>query len=614
MMNISKKGQVTIFIIIAIVIVGGLISYFVLRDRVFVEQIPQNMRPVYDYYLSCLEETSKQGIHLLGEQGGYIEVPDFVQGSQYMPFSSQLDFLGQPVPYWMYVSGNNLLKEQVPERSGMQIQLENYIEERVSDCDFSDFEIQGYDIYIGGGKVETNIKEKNVKIKLNNKVTIFYEGESVVISNHELLLDSKLGKFYDLALKVYNFEKENMFLEDYALDIMRLYAPVTGTEISCSPKIFVDEEIRKDLYLALEANIPALKLKGNYYDLASRDSEYFVTDIGEDVDENVNFAYSSNWPSRIEIYGDKVVKPIGLQEGLGLLGFCYVPYQLIYDINFPVLIQFYDEEEIFQFPIGVVISKNKAREALSANVGSLIESPVCEYKNQLVEIYTYDVNLEPVEARIQFKCLNSYCDIGETSSVEGEAYVNAELPQCVNGFIIASAEGYADAKYQISTNEERTADIILSKKYNVSLDLGNVGQAMITFSGEDYSTTVLYPEGDSVELIEGLYNISVHAYKNSSLKFPAVNKRECVDVPASGLGGFFGLEKEKCYDINIPEAEVGFALVGGGKNQDYFSEDLLRNSRELNINVPLFGIPTSFDEMHENQIKAEEELIFLEFE
>jgi rod shape-determining protein MreC len=27
--------------------------------------------------------------------------------SEYMPFSSQLDFLGNPVPYWYYISGNN---------------------------------------------------------------------------------------------------------------------------------------------------------------------------------------------------------------------------------------------------------------------------------------------------------------------------------------------------------------------------------------------------------------------------------------------------------------------------------------------------------------------------
>ena len=106
MKKISIRGQVTIFIIVAIVIVGSIIAYFSLRDN-FAESIPEDMKPVYDYYLSCLESTTKEGIALLGEQGGYIELPDFEPGSAYIPFSSQLDFFGQAVPYWMYVSSNN---------------------------------------------------------------------------------------------------------------------------------------------------------------------------------------------------------------------------------------------------------------------------------------------------------------------------------------------------------------------------------------------------------------------------------------------------------------------------------------------------------------------------
>jgi hypothetical protein len=610
----NKQGQVTIFIILAILIVGGVIAYFSLRDYVFVERIPQNMQPVYDYYLSCLEATTEEGIHLLGEQGGYIEVPEFVPGSQYMPFSSQLDFLGQPVPYWMYVSGNNLLKEQVPKKSDMEQQLEDYVEERINDCDFSDFELQGYDVYIGEGEINIGINNLDVEMAGSNSVTIFFGEESVVVNDHEVSIDSKLGKFYDLAMKVYDFEKENMFLEQYALDVMRLYAPVTGSEISCSPKVFVDSEIREGLYDALGANIPALKLEGSYYELSSRDSEYFVTDIGESIDENVNFIYSPDWPTRIEIYGEKVVRPVGLQEGLGILGFCYVPYHLVYDIDFPVLVQFYDEEELFQFPMAVIIDNNRAREALPTVAGNSIESPVCEYKSQSVEIHTSDLELNPVEARIQFKCLNSHCDIGETKIVEGESVLDAQLPQCVNGFIFASSEGFADTKYQISTNEEEMANIILFRKHNISLDLGNVEMALVSFDGEDYSATAMYPEMDSIELIEGFYNVSVYAYKNSSLKFPAINRRECVDTPQSGIGGVFGLQEEKCFDINLPEAEVGFAIVGGGKTTEYFTEDLLTDSRELNINVPLFGVPANFDELQENQIKAEGEIIYLDFE
>jgi len=63
-----KKGQVTIFIILAILIVGVVIGYFVLRGQVSDDNVPEDLRPVYDYYISCLEDRAKEGIALLGEQ------------------------------------------------------------------------------------------------------------------------------------------------------------------------------------------------------------------------------------------------------------------------------------------------------------------------------------------------------------------------------------------------------------------------------------------------------------------------------------------------------------------------------------------------------------------
>jgi hypothetical protein len=609
-----KKAQVTIFIIVAIVIVAAILGYFLLRGSFGGESIPQELRPAYDYYISCLGTTAEDGIHLLGEQGGYIEVPEFDPGSAYMPFSSQLDFLGQPIPYWMYVSGNNLLKEQVPTKSSMATELETYVEERIEDCDFTEFELMGYDVYVDEGSVEVDINKGDVELKVNSKITLFKGEQTIVVNEHKFSVDSKLGKFYDMAMDVYNFEKADMFLEKYALDVMRLYAPVDGTEISCAPKIFVDEEIREDIVGGLASNIPSLKLDGNYYDLSGEDRDYFVTDIGPSIDENMNFMYSPNWPTRIEIYGDRVAKPIGLQPGMSLMGFCYVPYHLVYDITFPVLIQFYDDEEIFQFPVSVVISKSQAREALPSTLGASIESKVCEFSNQQVDVYTYDIDLNPVEARVQFKCLDAVCEIGETEFEGNDAVYRGEVPQCVNGYILATAEGYSDGKYQISTNEESIANIVLNKKYDIKLDLGNVEKALVNFVSEDHSATALYPEIDSVELIEAYYNVSVFVYDDSSLVFPATSRSECVDVPKSGLAGLFGGEEEKCYEINMPEMAVDYAVVGGGKTEEYFTSEQLENANELNVNVPLFGLPEDLEGLQTNHIRVDDEVVFLDFE
>ncbi|MCH7850803.1 MAG: hypothetical protein IH845_04135 [Nanoarchaeota archaeon] len=410
-------------------------------------------------------------------------------------------------------------------------------------------------------------------------------------------------------------EKEEKFLEKYTIDVMRLYAPVDGIEISCAPKIFIEENIKQDIMDGISVNIPTLKIGKDYYDLSSEGRKYFVSGEDLDIDENVNFMFSSEWPSKIEIYGDLVNKPIGLQEGMSILGFCYVPYHLVYDIMFPVMIQFYDSEELFQFPIAVVIDKSQAREALPSSSGISLSSEICSFADKEVLVSTFDTNLEAVPAQISFKCLDDVCNIGETvTQTSGEASLIGEFPGCVNGFIVARAQGYADSKYQISTNSEIVANIIMDKKYSINLDLGRVDKALVTFDSVDYTTTILYPDFLSIELIEGLYNISVTVYDNSSLKFPATSEEKCVDVPASGALGYLGKKEEKCFDISLPETDITFAIVGGGKAIEYITAEELEDSVELNINVPLFGVPTNLDELQKNQIAAEDERIILEFE
>jgi len=607
-----KKAQVTLFVIIGIVLVAGILAYFLLAD-VFVDTVPIELRPAYDFYVSCLEDTAKGGVRLLGEQAGFITLPEFEPGSAYMPFSSQLNFFGQPVPYWMYVSGNNILREQVPTLSGMERDLGEYISTRINDCNFDEYELRGYDIYVDEGSASAKINELDVEVIVENTITIFKGNVSVVINTHDFVLRSKLGKFYGLAREVYEYEKSSVFLEKYAIDVMRLYAPVDGIEIGCSPKVFIDADIRADIVDGLAANIPSLKLEGSYYELSSKERDYFVVDAGLNIDEDVNFMYSPSWPTRIEIYGDKVVEPVGLQEGLSAMGFCYTPYHLIYDIDFPVMIQFYDTEEIFQFPVGVVIDKSQAREAIPTTGGVNIESEVCSFRSQEVEVRTSDSLLNGVEADISFDCLDSVCQIGRTKDIGEYGVLIDNMPQCVNGYVVAKAEGYADSRYLISTNVEDYVEITLRKKYELILNLGRVERAFVNFRSEDYTTTAIYPEMDSIELVEGYYNVSVTVYDDSSLFFPEINTRRCVDAPKEGVLGFFGGQTEQCFDIKIPSTQVESAVVGGGKTQEFITESQLREAGEISINIPLFNLPETLEDLQKNQIAAEDETIYIEF-
>lgn len=604
----SRRGQVTIFIILAVLIVGGIVLYFSLRDSVS-SGMNEDLQPVYDYYLGCVSDAAERGIAILGAKGGYIDEPDFEAGSLFAPQSSQLDFFGQAVPYWLYVSGNGILKKQVPSRSQMAGQLEEFVAKEIGKCDFGDFEAAGYDVYFGDADVFATINENDVGVVVDQDLSL-YKGEvSAVVRTSEVDVDSKLGKFYDLAVETFEYEESAMFLEDYVMDVMRLYAPVDGVDLTCSPKVVDKNGVRGEIVDALVANVGMLKLEGDYYDLPEDDRGYFVVDELES-DEKVNFMYSSEWPTKIEIYGDEVVSPVGLQEGLGFLGFCYLPYHFVYDIYFPVMIQFYDGEELFQFPVVTVVSKNQAREALNVSGYSSIQSEMCSYRNQEVLVNTYDMNLNPVESRVSFECLQESCDVGETDS---EGSLVGYFPQCLNGFIVAQAEGYADSKYMISTNSEDVANVVMKKKYNLSLDLGIVDKALVSFVGEDYSATVMYPYSNSIELVEDYYNVTVYAYEDSSLKFSEVTRQECVDV-ATGALGVLGITNEECYDITIPAMDIENAIIGGGRSVDYILDNELSRAVELNLEFPIFDTPGSLEELQSNYDLVEVSEVYLSFD
>ncbi|MDP2924975.1 MAG: hypothetical protein Q8N99_01240 [Nanoarchaeota archaeon] len=621
--NKYNKSQVSAFIILAIVVVGGVILYLIFKGNIFNPAIPRNFDPIYNYYLSCIDSKTTDAARLLGIGGGYIENPEFSPGSEYMPFSSQLGFLGNGIPYWHYISGNGVVKEQVPKKQDMEYQINNYLSKNMMDCDFEEFYNQGFEIYFGSVKgVYSNIKENSIGVELEQDIEIKYGNDSWIGKKHSREVNSFLGTFYDLAKKIYTTEKDKMFLENYGVDILRLYAPVDGSEISCSPKIWDVNGIRERLMSAIEANTAFIKLKGNYYSLKKEENKYFIQDIGEKVDSNVNFLYQKNWPMKMEIWpsesGILKAEPIGNQQGMGILGFCYVPYHFVYDLAYPVLIQIYYDEEVFQFPVVVYIEKNKPRKGNNAEALPNSVAEICTRRISDAKIYTYNTKLEPVSANINYKCFETTCPLGRTKVIEGTAVLNTKIPQCVNGFIIANEPGYDTKRTIVKSINENNFQLVLDKKYKLKLDvkrLSDKDYAVITFMKDNKSSTVAYPEMKDVELTEGQYEIKAYVYSNASINLQGTEgTQKCIDAPSSGVLGAFGATEKKCFNMNIPSQLISYAVTGGGKENYYIAESELENSLKIVIEPEIYGNPAKIEDLQSNYNKIDNSNLGISFE
>jgi hypothetical protein len=604
----KNKGQVTIFIILAILLVAMGTLFFIFKDRIFPNAMPSQVEPVYNTFKNCLEQDLAIGVNVIESQGGYIYLPEYEAGSEYMPFSSQLDFLGNPIPYWYYVSGNNIQKEQVPTKGEMERELEQFMESRSRDCYFDNYYSQGYEITMEDPNAKVTITDDKVTLDLEMDFAILKGEDSYAAREHKVVLDSELGSLYNSAIKVYDKEQQELFLEEYGVDILRLYAPVDGVELSCSPKVWNANNIFNDLKEAVEVNTLVLKNSNDKDD-------YFDIDVSDVPSKHkVRFLNSQNWTNTFEVNPSNgpimTANPVGSQQGMGILGFCYVPYHFVYSMKYPILVQVVSgdtAEEIFQFPLAIVIERNQPRNVSGGGAFEMEDEELCKDKNTRMDIRVFDTNLKPVEAYISYECLGAKCNIGTAENGK----LSEEFPQCVNGFIDVRAEGYKDESIMYSTVSEGSLSIYLNKLYNLSVQLKIDNQnyyreAVIYFVSDDISTTVFYPQQKSVQLADGEYEVQVYVYKNSSLKIGATTQQQCVDVPRSSIGGVLGLTRKECYNVQVPEQVVSSAISGGGKMNYTFSDSELKSSKTVNIYAKSLPNPDSLEQIQTNYILFED--------
>ncbi len=596
----NKRGQLTIFIIIAILVVAMVVGFFVFWDRPGPSKVPRNFEPVYNTFLTCIEENLQLGVDALSVQGGYIELPEFEPGSLAFPFSSQLNFVGTSIPYWDYISGGGMHKTQIPTVEDMEGELEEFVISRMDYCNFDSYYASEMTLLFGEGTPKVKIKDGEVVLDLDLDFVASLEGETISVERHHIAIVTKLGSLYEDALKVYEYEQEEMFLEDYGLDVLNLYAPVDGVEFTCAPKVWVADNVFYDIEEALEINTMAMKV-GN-------EKEYFDVEIGTNND--VRFINSRHWPRSFEVNPseDNILRadPVGNQPGMGILGFCYVSYHFVYNMNYPVLVQVHsgDSNEVFQFPMAVVIQGNRAREPLAGDALGLEKGiDLCAGMNSptLISVYGNDGNR--VEANLSYNCLNDKCYLGGT----GGGIFEGNLPQCVNGFILAKAEGYEEGSFMYSSVERGQVNLFLDKLYTLDLNLFMEGkrysdEAIINFVSEDKVKAVYYPQQKQVELSEGDYEVRVYVYADSRLEFPEMTYEQCYDVPRGPILGYFGATREECVDVEYPEQALTNALVAGGAEEHSISEDQLKSSNVLEINFERFPNPKTISQLQENYI------------
>ena len=396
---VLKKGQVTVFIIIGIILVisVGIFIYLyqaeIIRpfEEVAVPSIakaPAEVQPIQDYVSICVEATARDALQRIGDYGGYMDGSTFLYNSfiptegEAVQFSRDSDLI---IPYWWFLeSGNDCtgecrfssLRPELYRKAGavsIEGQLDAYVNEHLEDClaGFEPFTAQNFEITaIGDVETETTIAKEGVFFVVKYPLRITRADQIFTIKEYMAQMDVNLARIYELATDLTNLEAETGVVERFTVETVAAFSaldkdmlpPSHDFDVQFGPGIiWFKSRIAEGIKEILTSYIPMLQVGNTRYYMpikapedGVRDKELYENLYNRDMlipleknyqDLAASFTYLPWW----NIYFDancegEVCMPQSVSTALVFLQLGLHKYDFGYDISYPVLVEILDPD------------------------------------------------------------------------------------------------------------------------------------------------------------------------------------------------------------------------------------------------------------------------------
>ena len=496
-----KRGQVTIFIIIGLIMVisAGLFFYFRSSMASEAELVQPEVVPVRNFVESCIGAVARNGLNILGANGGYITFPKEIENDP-LSYLSTGPLNAFKNPYWWYKGIS-----RIPTLESMQEQLNTYIASEIPNC-IADFGELQKDYNIEAGKkaeAQTEITDNDIRITMTYPLTIRSKTNDtqIKLSRYNTRIPVRLKKTYELAKSIMEQENQDSFLERKTIDLMALdqeAIPTTGMKVSCSEKKWYVPEVKAKLKELMRVNFPYLKVAGTKFskdiyvplpNAVGKEETYEnsylnYNYIGKVTEENnpdmaVAVSHDPGWPMQFTVRPSdgKVLRSNAQRTTQTLGAFCLHIWHFTYDIVYPVRVTVADQPTNdhegfnFNYAFEVAIDHNQpVRTAFASTTfppaDRLANEEYCNDVTNEITVFTADkFNSEPLpNINLTFVCGSFSCDIGETEWVSNgaDSALTKRLPYCVSGVIRGKREGYQESSAFIQTD-------IPNRHYNLEL-------------------------------------------------------------------------------------------------------------------------------------------------
>ena len=130
----KKRGQITVFIIIGMIILFSVGTYMYLREQgANAPKFLQPKTPPVEAFIElCTQRTAQQAINLIGTQGGFLSIPPEIalNPTRYVSAIPGFGGPGVPkIPFWFYRG-----RTEIPSIEFIQREIENYVAANINYC------------------------------------------------------------------------------------------------------------------------------------------------------------------------------------------------------------------------------------------------------------------------------------------------------------------------------------------------------------------------------------------------------------------------------------------------------------------------------------------------
>ncbi|MEK6899634.1 MAG: hypothetical protein AABX05_00780 [Nanoarchaeota archaeon] len=501
--SFNRKGQVTIFIIMGILILLALLLVIFFRKELITfkpeEIVPTEKGKIENYLTACLQGVGNDALNLIGIQGGYIDIPVSVvdDGNSRLQVSP-----ANMIPYW--ARGNNV---DIPSLEDIKFRMDRYIEKNMRGCMFTLQAFQeSYDL-IEKSDLSSDTKITDAKVLFNLRWDVEIRSKSgemiTEVIDHVSESPIKLQHVYEVAKGIVEKEMDTLKLEDITQDLISLEhpdVPVAGMELSCSKKRWDVDTVRNTLLELLRINVQQLKISGTDYADFPEDLTYYqnhyIWDLGKEFSYpavSVLFNFDQTYPyifAVTPLVGNSMVS--SQLGGSDLLSFlCIQTWKFTYDLVYPVLVKVKDDTTgyVFNTAFTVHLIKNIASREEPVARASYFKDAVnnedyCEVMNIPMTVFSYELvenpstgvyDREPLDSvKTSFTCLRYRCDMLETEyDFSGRGPVSGyttNFPYCVGGILRGEKDGYKESWQRVVTASGKEVELNLIPELKIPSD------------------------------------------------------------------------------------------------------------------------------------------------